>query len=361
MRNILKTCRTILFPTCWILLILQGCGNEDLSSVKKKVRVIPGVKTVTVQVKKVGIPFTTAGSVRSVVRSVLTSKVVGNVKEVRVREGDRVEKGEVLLTIESRDIRAKIRQAEGALQSANAVLKNTESNYRRLSALYSRGSATRFEFDGAVLQLENAKGMVKQAEGGLREARTMEQYSRILAPMDGVVSRKMIDVGEQAAPGRPLLTIEKTSRLQFDTFVPESILPSLAVGQQVSMTIDALDGKTFSGRIAEMEPSADPVSHSARVKIDMEDRGKLIPGMYGKARFITGERSTIRIPEKAVVKRGQITAVFIIDPERILHLRLIRTGESRSGWTEVLSGLRDGDRIALSELDRIEDGMEVAE
>jgi RND family efflux transporter MFP subunit len=313
------------------------------------------------QLPEIDILFSAPGTVRAVTQSTLTSKVMGNVTRILVREGDRVKKGEPLLKIESKDIGAKIRQAEGALEAAKAALRNAEANFNRISDLFSRGSATRFELDGATLQLDSAKGRVTQAKGGVKEAQTMKQYALIRAPAAGLITRKRVEVGDQAAPGRPLLEFMDPSRLQFETFVPESKLSSLKIGRKVEVIIDAVGDERIAGSIAEMEPSSDPVSHSTKIKIDLKDAGGALPGMYGRALIPTGKRRAVMIPQKAVFKRGQLTAVYLLDKAQTLHFRLIQTGKLFRDQIEVLSGLAGGERIAVSKLEQIEDGTEVRE
>ncbi len=354
--------RLIFLPTLWILLLLAGCrGEADKTSESRPNRPISGVETVEARLQEIDVIFSASGTIRAASHSTLTSKIMGNVTRMMVREGDRVEKGEALLEIESQDIGARVRQARGALESAEAALRNAEANFNRISELFSRGSATRFELDGATLQLDSAKGRVKQAKGAVKEARTMKQYALIRAPVAGVVTRKRVEVGDQAAPGRPLVEFEDRSRLQFETFVPESKLSSLKIGQKVEVAINALSDERIAGSIAEMEPSSDPVSHSAKIKIDLKEAKGALSGMYGRALIPTGKRHAVLIPQKAVVKRGQLTAVYLLDKEQTFHFRLIQTGKLFRDQIEVLSGLEGGERIAVSKLDQLEDGTEVRE
>jgi len=350
----------LIFPLC-ILLFFTGCGKAEESSRTKADKKIQGVETEEVISREIDVTLSAAGTVRALTSSTLSSKVMGNIKTIPVKEGDRVEQGQVVIEIESQDIEARIRQAEGALESAKASLLNAEAHYNRISGLFPKGASSRAQLDAATMQRDSTKGMVRQAEGSVTEARAMKQYAKITSPVSGVVARKMAEVGEQAAPGRPLMEIEDTRGLQFETFVPESILPERKIGESVFVRIDAMGDAQVKGQIAEMEASADPGSHSAKVKIRLGETKGVISGMYGKAMFIIGKRSATLVPQHAVIHLGQLTAVYAVDQDRVLHLRLVQTGKSMGRHVEVISGLKDGERIAVSKLNQIEDGMEISE
>jgi len=342
--------------------VLAGCGEGNVREAgTAHPETIRGVKTAPVRLGPVDILYTAPGTVRAVLQSTLTSKIMGNVTRVRADVGDRVRKGEVLLRIESKEISAKIAQAKGALAAAQAALRNAQANYRRISTLAARGSATPFELDGARMRLDAAKGGVAQAEGGLREARTMKGYARVTAPADGRISRRYVEVGDQAAPGRPLFDFVDASRLQFETFVPESKLADLRLGLQVSVVVPAWGDGKISGRIAEMEPASDPVTHSAKIKVDLTKKSGLLPGMYGKALFPVGKRRAVLAPKGAVFSRGQLTAVYLLDPKKVIRFRLVRTGRDYGDRVEILSGLSGGEEVAVSEIARLEEGMEAVQ
>ncbi len=358
MKTFLATSLTVGLVWFW----MAGCTEDGKKTGQPQaVQKVRGVEVIRVIPEEVAVTFATAGALRAVTASVVTSRIVGNVAALLVREGDRDEKGQTLLQIESPDIAAKVAQARGGLQAARAALANARATFDRISALHGRGSATPHELDGARMQLDAARGAVQQAEGAVREARSFEAYRFVQAPFAGTITRKMIDVGEQAAPGRPLLQVEGNGGLQFETEVPASLLASIRMGQSASVTIEALKGERLDGRVAEMEAAADPVSHSAKVKIDLEDTGGALSGLYGKAEFVIGKRAVILVPAQAVVTRGQLTAVYVIGQERQAHFRLVRTGKRFDDRLEILSGLQGGEQVAVSRLDLLVEGAEIVE
>jgi len=350
----------ILLSVLAAVLVLSACSDhEGRGETAAKEKRIEGVKTAPVRVEKINILYAAPGTIRAAVQSTLTAKVMGNVTRILVAEGDRVKKGEPLLRIESKEISAGIAQAGGGLAAAKAALKNAEVNYKRISVLFSRGSATRFELDDAIMRRDGAKGQVEQAAGAVRQARAMKGYAVIRAPADGRITRRHVDVGDQAAPGRPLLDFSGAAPLQFQTYVPESRLASIKIAEEVRVTVSALGDRRIEGTIAEMEPASDPVTHSAKIKIDLKGAAGALPGMYGKAFFPTGMREAVLLPKDALFTRGQLTAVYVLNEKGILHFRLVRTGREYDGRVEILSGLSGGERVAVSGIDRIEDGMEV--
>jgi RND family efflux transporter MFP subunit len=184
--------------------------------------------------------------------------------------------------------------------------------------------------------------------------------------MKGVVVSKQAEVGLLAAPGVPLLTLEDDSRYRLEVSVEDSMLRQIRLGTPSQISIDAAGPQEFSGRVTEIVPASDPGSRSSTVKIDLSDvkgssgsRAVLRSGLYGRARFSIGQKQILKVPLKAILQRGQLVSVFIVDSSQILHLRLIKTGKQYGDQLEVLSGLNDGDRIVVEGIERVREGDRV--
>jgi len=342
--------------------------------------------------------YETTGTVRARTTSQLAAKVVGNVTQVLVSEGDVVRRGQLLLQIDSREAdsmltgaRAGFDEIDHAIESATAAeaaatanAKLAESTYQRYLVLRDRGSVSAHEFDGieaqqkaAAADLQRATAARQQlsarknvARASVATAATFAGYDEIRSPIDGVVIAKNVDVGSQAAPGMVLMTIEDTSRLRVDAFVPENIASQL----HASDSADVDDGRA---RIAQIVPAVDPITRTALVMLDLEptlssraksrdlggsvaQRSPTLPdpstplgmtkepplrsGQAVRVRLPIGSRRALAVPSAAIRIRGQLRQLEVVDADGVAQTRLITTGRTFAGSTEVLSGLDEGER-----------------
>ena len=219
---------------------------------------------------------------------------------------------------------------------------------------------------GRMLQALMAKknqvlAKMEQVKADITSAQVYVGYSRILSPINGIVTSKQAEIGLLAAPGVPLLTLEDNSRYRLEVSVEDSMLRKIRLDTPVRISIDALGPQEFSSRVTEIVPASDPGSRSSTVKIDLFD-GKggsigqpvLRSGLFGKARFPIGQKQILKVPQKAILQSGQLVSVFIVDSSNILRLRLIKTGKQYGDQLEVLSGLNDGDRIVVEGIGKSE-------
>ncbi len=206
---------------------------------------------------------------------------------------------------------------------------------------------------------QQALAGIDQAKAEVANARVFVSYARIASPISGVVVSKHTEVGSTATPGAPLLTIEDSSRYRLEVAVEESQLGKIRTGERARLRIDALGADDLEGGVSEITPVADPMSRSYTVKIDLPARQSLRSGLYGVARFASGQRRAILIPQKAVAQRGQLTGVFVVDDAGVARLRLVKTGKIYRENVEALSGLSDGERIVVDGAANLRDGVKV--
>lgn len=377
-----------------------ACGKQEKATQTRPV--VTGVNIEVVSASPVDEYYEAVGTVRSRTTSVLSAKVVGNVMAVHVREGDRVRSGQVLVEIDNRDTTAQLRkaqagtsEAENALQEVESAIRAAESaiaaaeankalatsTYHRFQALLERRSVSQQEFDeaqakyqAAVAEVERlrqvhqsllakknqAMAKIEQAKAETTAAQVMVGYARVTAPMAGIVVAKHVDVGTLAAPGVPLLTIEDGARYRLEATVDESQLGKIRLGDHTSVRVDAIGDRELDGRVAEIVPAADPRSRTYTVKIDLPmEAGTLRSGLYGQARFKIGQRSAITVAPSAIVRRGQLVGVYVVDSSGLARLRLVQLGKSYGDRVEVLSGLNEGDRIIVENVAAITDGAQV--
>jgi RND family efflux transporter MFP subunit len=181
----------------------------------------------------------------------------------------------------------------------------------------------------------------------------------VASPIDGIVTAKHAEVGAMAVPGSPLLTIEDDSHYRLEASVEESLIRTILAGDRVGVRIDALGDEELSGTISEIAPAADPASRTYMVKIDLPSLPSLRSGSFGKARFSSGQKQAITIPQRAIAEWGQMVGVFVVDDSSIARLRLVRTGKSFGDRVEVLTGLSDGERIVIDPVKAVTDGTRI--
>lgn len=381
----MKKTALILIPAILALGAL-ACGSHETEIAKDAA--LKGIRLETINNAPIARYYEAPATVRSVTVSPLSAKVVGTVTQLMVREGDPVRAGQVLMTIDNRDAGAMLQAArageleaeqgiagaEAGVAAAEAQRKLANATLDRFKTLRERNSVSPQEYEeveartaAANAEADRAQRMLRamqakreQARAAASGAMTMMSYTRITAPMNGVVTARMVDVGAMAAPGMPLLTVEDDRAYRIEAQVAESQVGKIRRGDTVRVRIDALD-REVEGRVTAVAPGSDPSSRSYLVKVDLADDAArdVRSGMFAKAYFKAGDSTGMTVPARAIVRRGQLTSVFVLDDEQIARLRLIRTGKSEGDRVEVLSGIRDGDRVVAEPTPQVSDGTRI--
>jgi RND family efflux transporter MFP subunit len=299
------------------------------------------------------------GTVRASQTSTLASQMMGNILEVRAREGDRVQQGQVLAVIDDSQPRAAVNRAtaaEAAAQqqflAADADLTLAEATLRRYQVLFDKQTISAQEFDvikarykSALAHRDMAQADQAQSKAALAEAHTLFDYTRIRAPFDGVITEKRADPGTLASPGMPIFTIEDVRHYRLEANVNEADLAYVKIGQEAPVVVDVLGDAGLKGKVTQIVPAADPGSRSFIVKVELPSDMRLRSGLFGRAQFSRGERQSLMIPRTAVVERGQLQGVFVLDANRIAGLRYVTLGKPSGDKVEVLAGLQGGERL----------------
>ena len=200
---------------------------------------------------------------------------------------------------------------------------------------------------------------IDQARAELRMAELALADTRLAAPASGVVVQRRVEPGDLAAVGQTLLVLDDPRVYRFEAEVGESTVGHVRLRQLVPIVLDAL-GRTLEGRVAEIVPAADPASRTVTVKLDLPPDPALRSGLFGRARFPTGERQALRVPAAALVERGQLTGLYVVDRQGMARLRLVTVGAREADRAEILSGLEAGERIVVEGAERVSDGSRVA-
>jgi multidrug efflux pump subunit AcrA (membrane-fusion protein) len=371
-----------------VLAVLCGCNDKIEPGVQKQAP--PVVKDVSVSVARMEekpLIYEGVGTVTAGISSNLAAKLLGEIREIRVREGDRVQKGDVLLVIDQRRVDAGVQKARAGLSEARkaqdaaesarkAAQTNKELNevtYRRHKDLRDKKLISQQRFDEVEAQyrqaeadLNKARAMVdaatarvNQAEAGLSEVRVTQKDTVITAPHDGIISKKMADAGDMASPGAPLLTLETVRGFCVDMTLPETYVDFVRPMQSVTVRVPALKTGPLEGTVCTVVPGADPKSRSFVVKINLPIDMEVRSGMFARVEIPTGRQQALLIPRTALVERGQLTGIYLLDDQNTVRFRLIRTGKVHEEQIEVLSGLKAGDRYVPEPSPNLKDGVRV--
>ena len=338
--------------------------------------------------------FEAGGVIRARTTAVIVSKVMAEVREVRVQPGDHVRAGQTLVTLDGRELDALAARARASVKAAGdgaqatrsdqaaaaAALKLATAWHDRVATLRAKNSATPQELDEAVARLREAQARVDgaaarvaesdaalaAARAGLDAANVGASYTVLTAPFDGMVAEKRVEPGNMASPGMPLLTVEDTRAFRLEVRLDESRAPRIAVGEPADVAVDtapAPDGRDanrwLSGTVAEVSRTFDPGGHTFLVKIDLPSQPGLRSGMFGRARFRGETRRALTVPASSILQRGQLTAVFVVDKDGRARFRPVTTGETVDGRVEVLAGVDPGETIVAGPPPDLQDGMPV--
>lgn len=277
----------------------------------------------------------------------LSTKVMGRITQLDVEEGDYAEEGEVLIQVKDDNLQAQKNQVEAGLLEARAALKNTETNYKRIKALYEQESATKKELDDITTQYEMAKAKVKTLESKMQEVNDMLDYTALEAPFNGYVIAKMASEGDMAGPGQPLLTFEKEDVMKVKTTVPESQISLFSLNDTVAVDIKAAGYEDGTGIVRNINQAGNRGSRQFAVEIMLPELDKssgVKSGMFAEVGITTTRDQAILVPQSAIIERGQLTGLYTLNDESEVVLRWVRLGETTGDKVEVLSGLAAGER-----------------
>lgn len=370
MRNLARAAAILTILT----LSVGGCSKEHHTekAAEAPAAVVSGVTIETV--KSIAIPelLDVVGTVRARTSAVVSTRIPGTISLLKVREGDRVSKGQLLAQLDARENQATAAAAVAAADEARrgvdealARKKLADATFERYDNLFKEQAISRQEFDVkssekevAVQGLARADARLRQAQEGSKAAASLSDYTRITAPISGVIASRQADLGATLFPGQPLMTVEDDGSYQLELALPENAAARVKPGTAVQVTLDAV-ASSFAARIAEVVPTADPASRTFIAKISLTQKG-LKSGMFGRGAINAGSTTNgIAVPKKAVIEQGALTSVWSIDKGNIARMRIVKVGRLTGERIEILSGLSDGDRVAVSGVEKITEGARV--
>jgi RND family efflux transporter MFP subunit len=360
---------------------LAGCSARPAAAAPADTAESIAVTVAQVAMTDVASAIDSGGVVQARTTATITARILAPVREVRVSPGDRVREGQTLVVLAGDDLAAGARAARSAalaaeqgakaaaaeLQAAEAGLVLARASHDRIATLQAKRSATAQELDDATATLRSAEARVAgasaralQATSAVESARaasdqasTTESFTTISAPFDGMVTEKMVERGNMASPGMPLLRLEDTRGFRLEVRVDESRIGRIGEGDRVPVYLGT--GTTaIKGTVVEVSRAVDADARAFLVKIALPDAPGLRSGEFGKARFGGTPRRALTIPSSAVVRHGQLTSVFVVD-KGVARVRLVNLSES-----EVLAGLMESEVVILSPPAGVTDGRRVS-
>jgi RND family efflux transporter MFP subunit len=383
MKNNIERHSTIAAATAAVLMsaALAGCSAVRASGTPADDAETIAVAAAPVTMTEVSTATESGGVVQARTTAAITPRLMATVREVRVWPGDQVRKGQTLIVLDGDDLAAAARAARSAviaaehgvnaaaaeLEAAEAALALARASHDRIAGLHARRSATAQELDDAIAALRSsearvagasarkfqATSVVETARAVSDQARTTESFTTIVAPFDGLVSEKMVESGNMASPGTPLLRLEDTRGFHLEVRVDESRIAQIRNGDSVPVLLGS-SPSPVKGKVVEVSRAVDADARAFLVKIALPDVPGLRSGEFGKARFDGMPRRALTVPPSAIVRRGQLTSVFVVDNSRA-RVRLVNVSES-----EVVAGLTESELVILSPPAGLTDGVRVS-
>ncbi|HEX6018946.1 MAG TPA: efflux RND transporter periplasmic adaptor subunit [Burkholderiaceae bacterium] len=309
----------------------------------------PAVPTLLAQPGGEGGALVLDGTVQAVRQSTLAAQVAGNVVTLAVKAGDRVKGGQVIARIDDRDAQAGLMRAQAGVAEAQAQWRNAQLNSQRTRDLRAQGFISQSALDVADTQLQAAQANLNQAQAAQAQAALVRGFATVSAPFDAVVLATLVEAGDLATPGRALATVYAPGAMRAVVQVPSSRAALAREAQQLQVLLP--DGRAVEPSARTVLPSADPVSQTVEWRLDLptEALPGLLSGQTVEVRFAAagaGPAATIVVPSAAVLRRGELTAVYVVQGDRFV-LRAVRAGRDRAAaGTEVYAGLQPGERVA---------------
>ena len=296
-----------------------------------------GLPTVVVQPHAVDLSLPVEATVEAVAQTTLTAQTSGRVIEMRVDAGQRVKKGDLLLRIDARE-------ASEVAAGASALYINAKANYERMKNLQKQNFVS-------AAALDKAKADFDAAQASRGQAGVSVGYASVTAPMSGVVAQRLIEQGETAAPGRSLLTIYDPDGLRVTASIPQYQLAQMRNVSEAKVEFPDL-GLWAEAKAVALLPTADAATHVSQVRVGLPaDLKGVIPGMFARVHFVIGRAQRMTVPAAAVVRRGEVAAVYVQSEKGALSLRQLRLGERSAGnEIEVLAGLTSGEHVVLDQI-----------
>ena len=341
-------------------LLITSCGNDNK---KVSVSTLPSiaVKVNKVHNNKNESFLSVSGKIQAVKSADLSTRMMGYVDKVHVNVGDKVVKGQLLVSLNNTDLEAKKAQVNASITQAKAAYINAEKNYNRFQNLYKSSSITQKEMDDMTANYQTARAGLEAANQLKKEIKAQFAYSNIIAPFSGVVTRKNIENGDMASPGMPLISIENPNAFEVIAMVPETEISEIKKETEVRVLVKSINS-TISGKVTEVSSSSKNTGGQYLVKIKLEKTTTpILSGMFATVQFPlkTKTNNMVLISKDAVIYNGQLTGIYTVSQSNTALLRWLRLGRTYGNQVEVLSGLSKDESYIISSKGKLYNGATI--
>lgn len=301
-----------------------------------------------VEYREVDLTYSTEGVIEAVRQSTVSAQISGRIVELRFDVGDYVKKGEVIVRIDERAASQAVAASQAQAREAEAALRNARASFERTRQLRAQNFVSQAGLDKAESDYKAAQERVTALLAGAGQAATERSFATIVAPYSGVVAARHVELGEMAAPGRPLMTGFDPADMRVVATLPQAQVAAARASGKARVEIPSLNQWIEVSDLSFL-PAADPRTQTTRVRLQLPaaTRG-VYPGIFARAHFTVGRAFKLLAPRAAILRRSEVTAVYVLDDKGGPQLRQVRLGEqSGPDWVEVLAGLKQDERVAL--------------
>jgi len=326
-----------------LYLLMAGCGGKSPAPFDGASA--GSLASIVIQSQRAPLEHFVDGTIEAVNQATVSAQTAGKITEILFDVNDVVPAGAVILRLKGNEQRASLQGAQAALTEATARNAEAATTFQRIADLFQRRVVSKAQLDQATANRDAAAARLTAANAGLSTAREGVGYTEIRAPYTGVVTKRLVEVGESVSPGTPLMMGLSLKDLRVDTNVPQSI--AMQVRRLKKAAVYVGDQRIEATKITIFPEAATP-SSTFRARLDLPpDALDLAPGMYVKVGFVVGETDRLLVPLSSIIERSEVTGAYVIDSHGIVALRYVRPGHRFGDKVEVLAGLAAGERIAV--------------
>ncbi len=329
---------------CSLTLMMTGC-KQQLIRESHPVK----VKTMVVTPETFSGEREFSGTLEEASSTTLSFPVAGTVEQIRVEAGQRVAKGDLIAAIDEATL-------HNAYEAASAMLAQAEDAYQRMKQLHDAGSLPE-------IQWVEVQSKLKQAQSAEAISKKNLADGRLYAPFSGVIAEKSVEVGHNVMPGLPVVRLVTINQVKVCVSIPENEISHIKTGQEVNVSVPALDGRRFSGKIVEKGIAAHPLSRSYDVKALIDNQsGELMPGMICTLNIVNGDAGTAIILPTSVIQTDERNRTFVwLNDNGMARKQIVHTGTLTRNGVMILSGISTGDRVIVEGQQKVSEGMEITE
>ncbi len=320
------------------LLLLAAAQADDLT-----------FETATVKLDETPRERVLDGTVEAVNQATMSAQTAGRIAEVFFDVDDYVQPGEPIVRFTDVEQQSALRQAQATLAEARARQNQADGEFRRVAGLFEAESASKREYDQALAARDATRARVEAAGSSVDAAEQQLQYTLVRAPYAGIVTQRHVEAGEAVGVGQPLISGLSLEALRVVVDLPQQVAAKVREYRKAYVLTD--EGRVEATKIT-IFPYAHGASKTFRVRLELpEGQFSLYPGMFVKVAFVSGESRRLLVPTSALLRRSEVTSVYVVDDEQQIRMRQVRVGSTFGHRTEILAGLREGERVAANPID----------